>query len=64
MLEMKGSPSIEGRVIGSRPHVTRIGDFELDLLLEGLVLAYYQTDMPGQIGKVYEDCFVWFENND
>lgn len=52
MLEMKGSPSIEGRVIGSRPHVTRIGDFELDLLLEGLVLAYYQTDMPGQIGKV------------
>ncbi|GJQ08429.1 hypothetical protein GpartN1_g220.t1 [Galdieria partita] len=52
ILEMKGSPSIEGRVIGTKPHVTRIGDFELDLLLEGLVLAYYQTDMPGQIGKV------------
>ncbi|GJD07754.1 D-3-phosphoglycerate dehydrogenase 2, chloroplastic [Galdieria sulphuraria] len=52
ILEMKGSPSIEGRVVGGKPHVTRIGDFELDLLLEGLVLAYYQTDMPGQIGKV------------
>lgn len=52
ILEMKGSPIIEGRVIGTKPHVTRIGDFELDLLLEGLVLAYYQTDMPGQIGKV------------
>eukprot|EP00871_Galdieria_phlegrea_P000058 jgi/Galph1/1052/GphlegSOOS_G5754.1 len=52
VLEMKGSPVIEGRVVGTKPHVTRIGEFELDLVLEGLVLAYYQTDMPGQIGRV------------
>eukprot|EP00871_Galdieria_phlegrea_P003462 jgi/Galph1/4116/GphlegSOOS_G2766.1 len=50
-LEMKGSPVIDGRVIGGKPHVTRIGDFQVDLILEGLVLAYYQLDMPGQIGK-------------
>ncbi|EME32810.1 D-3-phosphoglycerate dehydrogenase [Galdieria sulphuraria] len=51
-LQMKGSPPIKGRVIGNRPHVTCIGEFEVDLVLEGLVLAYYQVDMPGQIGKV------------
>ncbi|GJQ09082.1 hypothetical protein GpartN1_g873.t1 [Galdieria partita] len=51
-LQMKGGSEIEGRVIGNKPHVTCIGDFEVDLVLEGLVLAYYQVDMPGQIGKV------------
>jgi len=33
---------VEGRVIGNKPHVTRIGEFEVDVALEGLILAYYQ----------------------
>jgi hypothetical protein len=56
VLEMTDIFSVEGRVIGNEPHVTRIGEFEVDVVLEGLILAYYQVDKPGQIGKV---CLLW-----
>ncbi|KAK4522934.1 hypothetical protein GAYE_PCTG32G0824 [Galdieria yellowstonensis] len=52
VLEMTDIFSVEGCVIGNKPHVTRIGDFEVDVVLEGLILAYYQVDKPGQIGKI------------
>jgi D-3-phosphoglycerate dehydrogenase len=52
VLEMTDIFSVEGRVIGNKPHVTRIGEFEVDVVLEGLILAYYQVDKPGQIGKI------------
>ena len=49
---MKGAPVVQGRVTRLRPHVAQIGRSELDLCLEGIVLAYSQVDQPGQIGRV------------
>eukprot|EP00188_Purpureofilum_apyrenoidigerum_P001639 Plantae.Rhodophyta-Purpureofilum_apyrenoidigerum.ctg19218.p1 GENE.Plantae.Rhodophyta-Purpureofilum_apyrenoidigerum.ctg19218~~Plantae.Rhodophyta-Purpureofilum_apyrenoidigerum.ctg19218.p1 ORF type:complete len:594 (+),score=114.72 Plantae.Rhodophyta-Purpureofilum_apyrenoidigerum.ctg19218:131-1912(+) len=50
-VEMKGAPVIEGRVINRQPTVTRIGNFNPDLRLEGYLLLYVHDDKPGQIGK-------------
>lgn len=49
---VKGSPPIEGRVINGNPHVTRIGRFEVDLRLDGIIMVYSQNDRPGQLGLV------------
>lgn len=51
-LNVKGAPEVHGRVTASHPHVSRIGRFELDLRLEGIILAYSQDDRPGQIGRI------------
>lgn len=48
----KGAPLVEGRVTNGFPHVTRIGRFEVDLRLEGIMVAYCQDDCPGQLGRV------------
>ncbi|KAK1869641.1 hypothetical protein I4F81_012111 [Pyropia yezoensis] len=51
-VEVKGAPTLEGRVINNSPILTRLGDFEPDLRLEGTMLCYAHRDQPGQIGKV------------
>lgn len=52
VISVKDTPSVEGRVINGSPHVTRIGRFKVDLLLNGIILAYSQDDRPGQLGRV------------
>lgn len=51
-VEVKGAPTLEGRVINGSPILTRLGEFEPDLRLEGNMLCYAHRDQPGQIGKV------------
>ncbi|CDF35167.1 unnamed protein product [Chondrus crispus] len=52
VVTVKDCPVIEGRVVNGKPHVTRIGRFEVDLCLEGTILCYSQDDCPGQMGRV------------
>lgn len=52
IVHAKEQPAISGRVTNGFPHVTTIGDFELDLRLEGIIMAYSQVDRPGQLGRV------------
>lgn len=49
-VSVKDGTSVEGRVINGEPHVTRIGRFDVDLLLVGIIMAYSQDDRPGQLG--------------
>jgi D-3-phosphoglycerate dehydrogenase len=42
----------EGRVTSGMPRVTRIDNFDIDICLNGRVLAYEQIDRPGMIGLV------------
>jgi len=51
-VSVKGAPMVEGRVINGDPHVTRIGRFEVDLRLDGIIMAYSQDDCPGQLGRM------------
>lgn len=52
IVSVKDAPAIEGRVIDGNPHVTRIGRFQVDLRLTGIIVAYSQDDRPGQLGRV------------
>lgn len=52
VVSVKDAPQVAGRVINGDPHVTRIGRFEVDLRLEGMIMAYSQDDRPGQLGRV------------
>lgn len=52
VVRVKGGVTVEGRVTNGHPHVTRIGLYELDLRLDGIVVAYSQIDRPGQLGRV------------
>ncbi|KAK4532546.1 hypothetical protein CCYA_CCYA12G3403 [Cyanidiococcus yangmingshanensis] len=47
-----GGHTCEGRVTSGMPRVTRIDDFDIDICLNGRVLAYEQVDRPGMIGLV------------
>jgi D-3-phosphoglycerate dehydrogenase / 2-oxoglutarate reductase len=49
---VKGGPSVCGRVVHGRPHVTGVGSWVLDLALKGTVMAYSQVDRPGMMGAV------------
>lgn len=49
---VKDSLVVEGRVNYGRPHVTRIGPYYVDLLLDGIIMMYTQEDCPGQMGRV------------
>ena len=51
-VNVTGAPVVEGRVTNGKPHVTKIGRFELDMRLEGTIVAYSQNDRPGQLGRV------------
>lgn len=52
IVRVKDGQTVEGRVTNGHPHVTRIARYELDLRLEGIVVAYSQFDRPGQLGRV------------
>jgi D-3-phosphoglycerate dehydrogenase len=47
-----GGHICEGRVTSGMPRVTRIDSFDIDICLDGRVLAYEQVDRPGMIGLV------------
>lgn len=44
--------SVEGRVKYGKPHLSRVGSFEVDVSLEGNLILCRQVDQPGMIGKV------------
>lgn len=44
--------SVEGAIVRGAPHVIRIGDFWIDLELEGCILLCRNIDRPGMIGQV------------
>lgn len=50
-IDMDGH-SVVGRVLGGSPRVTLIDSYEIDIRLDGMVLAYEQMDRPGMIGRV------------
>lgn len=50
--DAQGAVSVEGQVRLGVPHLTRVGDFQVDLSLEGSVLFCRQQDQPGMIGAV------------
>ena len=48
----KGALVVEGSVRYGVPYLTRVGDFPVDISLEGSVLFCRQVDQPGMIGAV------------
>ncbi|KAM0001215.1 putative phosphoglycerate dehydrogenase [Helianthus debilis subsp. tardiflorus] len=44
--------SVEGKVKYGKPHLSRVGGFEVDVSLEGNLILCRQVDQPGMIGKV------------
>lgn len=52
VVSVKDAPVVEGSVNYGRPHVTRIGPYHVDLLLDGIIMMYSQKDQPGQMGRV------------
>ncbi|GMN35070.1 hypothetical protein TIFTF001_005057 [Ficus carica] len=47
-----GEIKVEGRVKDGKPHLTKVGSFEVDVSLEGSIILCRQVDQPGLIGKV------------
>ncbi|GJV08006.1 D-3-phosphoglycerate dehydrogenase 1, chloroplastic-like protein [Tanacetum coccineum] len=47
-----GEIKVEGKVKDGVPHLTKVGDFEVDVSLEGNVILCKQLDQPGMIGSV------------
>lgn len=43
---------VEGAIVRGAPHVIRIGDFWIDLELQGCILLCRNIDRPGMIGQV------------
>ena len=50
--DSQGSIAVEGCVRYGVPHLTRVGNFQVDISLEGPVLFCRQQDQPGMIGAV------------
>ncbi|GAV70476.1 2-Hacid_dh domain-containing protein/ACT domain-containing protein/2-Hacid_dh_C domain-containing protein [Cephalotus follicularis] len=47
-----GEIKVEGRVKDGKPHLTKVGSFDVDVSLEGSLILCSQVDQPGMIGKV------------
>lgn len=47
-----GDIKLEGKVKDGTPHLSKVGDFDVDISLEGSVILCRQVDQPGMIGKV------------
>ncbi|KAL3690364.1 hypothetical protein R1sor_016673 [Riccia sorocarpa] len=47
-----GDIVLVGNVKGGVPHLVRVGDFSVDVSLEGSIILCKQVDQPGMIGKV------------
>lgn len=50
--DTQGSIAVEGQVRLGVPHLTRVGNFQVDVSLEGPILFCRQQDQPGMIGAV------------
>ncbi|KAG0605535.1 hypothetical protein M758_9G066700 [Ceratodon purpureus] len=46
------SITLEGKVKDGVPHLSKVGNFNVDVSLEGSIILYRQVDQPGMIGKV------------
>lgn len=47
-----GEISLEGKVKDGTPYLARVGNFDVEISLEGSVILSRQVDQPGMIGKV------------
>ncbi|XP_062101747.1 D-3-phosphoglycerate dehydrogenase 3, chloroplastic-like [Humulus lupulus] len=47
-----GEITVEGKLKDGKPHLTKVGSFEVDVSLEGCIILCRQVDQPGLIGKV------------
>ncbi|XP_022772215.1 D-3-phosphoglycerate dehydrogenase 3, chloroplastic-like [Durio zibethinus] len=47
-----GEITVEGRVKDGKPHLTKVGSFDVDVSLEGGLILCRQIDQPGIIGSV------------
>ncbi|KAM6543051.1 hypothetical protein CsatB_007498 [Cannabis sativa] len=47
-----GEITVEGKLKDGKPHLTKVGSFEVDVSLEGCIILCKQVDQPGLIGKV------------
>lgn len=47
-----GEITLEGKVKDRTPYLSRVGNFDVDISLEGSVILSRQVDQPGMIGKV------------
>eukprot|EP00252_Welwitschia_mirabilis_P021308 TRINITY_DN5430_c0_g1_i1.p1 TRINITY_DN5430_c0_g1~~TRINITY_DN5430_c0_g1_i1.p1 ORF type:complete len:626 (+),score=130.23 TRINITY_DN5430_c0_g1_i1:405-2282(+) len=47
-----GYIQVEGKVKDGLPHLSKVGDFSVDVSLEGSVILCRQVDQPGMIGTV------------
>ncbi|KAL0041571.1 hypothetical protein WJX79_007886 [Trebouxia sp. C0005] len=54
-LNSKGDISVSGTVKGGAPFLTSIGNFDVDLVIEGTVLLVLQKDRPGLIAAVGQE---------
>lgn len=43
---------LDGKVKDGVPHLSKVGNFNVDVSLEGSIIFYRQVDQPGMIGKV------------
>jgi D-3-phosphoglycerate dehydrogenase len=50
--DAEGSIAVEGCVRNGVPYLTRVGNFQVDISLEGPILFCRQQDQPGMIGAV------------
>ncbi|XP_030472608.1 D-3-phosphoglycerate dehydrogenase 3, chloroplastic-like [Syzygium oleosum] len=51
-LSTSGDIEVEGRVKDGLPFLTKVGNFEVDVRLEGCILLCRAIDQPGLIGKI------------
>ena len=50
--EDNGEITVEGKVKDKTPYLSKVGNFGVDISLEGSVILSRQEDQPGMIGKV------------
>eukprot|EP00250_Pteridium_aquilinum_P007114 c16902_g1_i1 orf=112-2001(+) len=51
-LSDNGEITLEGKVKDMTPYLSQVGNFDVDISLEGSVILSRQVDQPGMIGKV------------
>jgi len=59
-LERNNKIVVGGKVKEGKPYLTKLGDFDMDVCLEGSVVFCRQEDQPGVVGKVGQ---ILGENN-
>jgi len=44
--------SLKGTVVAKKPHLVEFNEYEVDIVLDGIILLFKNQDVPGVIGKV------------